>query len=163
MIKAEFQKVKYEQFRKDCINSHYYFTTDSVDIIMPKRATAMSAGYDIYPPFDVPIRSDEEVTIPTGLKVKLPDGYFLMLVPRSSLGMNYGIALANTVGIIDADYYNNPSNEGHILVRLVNRGNKTCIIPQYKAICQGLIFRYETTEDDKAEAKRLGGIGSTDI
>ncbi len=162
MIKAEFQKVKYEQFRKDCANSHYCSTTSSVDIIMPKRATVMSAGYDIYSPYGTTIRAGEEVTIPTGLKVKLPDGYFLMLVPRSSLGMNYGIALSNTVGIIDADYYNNQSNEGHILVRLVNRGNKTCVIPRDKAICQGLIFRYETTEDDKTEAKRLGGIGSTD-
>ncbi len=163
MIESEFQKITYEQFHRDCANSHYYSTVRDVDIIMPKRATEMSAGYDIYSPHGVTIHAGEEVSVPTGLKIKLPAGYFLMLVPRSSLGMNYGIELANTVGIIDADYYNNKSNEGHILVKLVNRGNKTCIIPRDKAICQGLILRYEITSNDRATAKRIGGIGSTDI
>ena len=162
MIDGKFEKVKYEQFRKDCANSHYNLSSTCVDIIMPKRATTMSAGYDIYSPAGVTIKAGEGITIPTGLKVKLPDGYFLILVPRSSLGMNYGISLANTVGIIDADYYNNHSNEGHIMVRLVNNGSKTCVIPRDKAICQGIILQYETIRSDRTNATRTGGIGSTD-
>ena len=84
-----------------------------------------------------------------------------MLYPRSSLGMK-GIALANTTGIIDADYYNNKKNEGNIGFSLVNNSDKQVIIQQGEKFMQGVITKYYITEDDTAKKVREGGFGSTD-
>lgn len=131
------------------------------DIILPKRATAESAGYDFFVPFNFIIGPGEEPIIPTGIKVKLDPGYFLMIVPRSGLGFKYQLCLANTVGIIDGDYFNNQNNEGHIMVKLINRGDRECFIKRGKAFCQGIILPYGLTIDDNATQERVGGIGST--
>ena len=156
---VKFQRVSNEEFTKA---SGIFSGLDYV-IKWPQRATSESAGYDIYSPFDLTIQPGDVVTIPTGFKIELPPRTFLMIVPRSGLGFKYQISLSNTVGIIDADYFNNPDNEGHIFVKLVNRGNEVCHIKKGQAICQGIVMLYMTTIDDKPmQEERNGGLGSTD-
>lgn len=159
MIK--FQKVSQEQFNKDCAKLHLVSPIDISSIIMPFRATMDSAGYDFYAPFSFVLYPGNTITIPTGLKIAIPTGTFLMIVPRSGLGFKYQIGLVNTVGIIDADYIDNPDNEGHIMVKLVNCGDKPCHIGKGSAFCQGIILDYCITDDDYPGGVRVGGIGST--
>ena len=99
--------------------------------------------------------------VPTGLKCKLDPGTYLELSVRSSTPLKYWITLANGVGIIDQDYYNNPDNEGHIFLQMINWSPYPIHIPKGEAIGQGIIKNYLTTEDDIAQGERLGGFGST--
>ena len=111
MIKvAKFEKVSFEEFSKEINDIKCY-----EEIILPKRATIGSAGYDFYAPFDFTLKPDESIKIPTGIKVKISDGWFLAIFPRSGLGFKYRLQLNNTVGIIDSDYYH-ALNEGHIFI-----------------------------------------------
>ena len=131
---------------------------------MPKRGSTYSAGYDIYAPYDFILKPGESIVIPTGLKCKINNNWFLAIVPRSGQGFRYGLRLSNTVGIIDGDYYNNPSNEGHIFIKLkldVNAG-ETLDISQGQAFCQGIFLPYGLTIDDNIDTERNGGLGSTD-
>ena len=98
------------------------------DIILPSRATGGSAGYDIYSPVDVIIPAHEKVTFPLGVKVKIKNGWYLQIVPRSSVGIKYHLMLANTCGIIDEDFYDNPDNEGMMFMALYNYGEKPIYI-----------------------------------
>ena len=129
---------------------------------LPERSTKHSAGYDFFAPTVIIIEPHEQTKLMfTDIKVKLDKDKVLMLYPRSSLGMK-GIALANTVGIIDADYYNNTKNEGNIGFSLVNNSDKQVIIQQGEKFMQGVITRFYTTDDDDAKRTREGGFGSTD-
>lgn len=89
------------------------------EIPLPRRATAGSAGYDFVCPVDVTLAPGEAVTIPTGIRCEMEPGWVLLLFPRSGLGFRHRLSLANTVGVIDSDYFH-ADNEGHILVRIVN-------------------------------------------
>lgn len=131
------------------------------DLKLPRRATKFSAGYDFFSPIDFDLVPGESIKFPTGIRVKLDDDKFLMIVPRSGLGFKYRVQLDNTVGIIDADYYGS-SNEGHIWAKLTNDGRKTLNIKKGDAIAQGIILQYFKTEDDSVTAERNGGFGSTD-
>ena len=84
----------------------------------------------------------------------------LKVYPRSGLGFKYQLGLANTVGIIDSDYCNS-DNEGHIQIKLVNRGDKTVELPQESAFAQGIISKYYACDNDTTTATRNGGFGST--
>ena len=99
--------------------------------------------------------------VPTGMKCHMEDGQFLELSVRSSLPLKHWIILANGVGIIDADYYNNPDNEGHIYFQLINLSPFDIEIAKGDIIGQGVIRNYLITDDDKAEGTRIGGFGST--
>lgn len=99
--------------------------------------------------------------VTTGMKCKLPEGTYLELSVRSSTPLKHWIMLANSVGIIDADYYNNPDNEGEIFFQLINLAPFAIQLKKGDKIGQGIIHRFETTEDDEARGKRLGGFGST--
>ena len=99
--------------------------------------------------------------VSTGMKCKLDPGTYLELSVRSSSPLKYWIILANSVGIIDADYYNNPDNEGEIFFQLINLAPFPIKIQKGEAIGQGIIHPYLTTEDDVAAGERLGGFGST--
>ena len=99
--------------------------------------------------------------VPTGIKCKLDPGTYLELSVRSSTPLKYWLVLANGIGIIDADYYNNPDNEGHIFLQLINLSPFDIKIQKGEAIGQAIIHRYEITEDDAAEGDRVGGFGST--
>ncbi|MBQ7794140.1 MAG: dUTP diphosphatase [Clostridia bacterium] len=157
-ISAKFYKVSTPQYlsAREGAESEY----DAIKL--PERATAGSAGYDFYAPFDFTLKSGEGIKIPTGIRAKIPDGWVLMLYPRSSLGFGYRLQMDNTVGVIDSDYYY-ADNEGHIFVKITNdsRDGKTLEIKKGDAFCQGIFMPFGITEDDNANAIRKGGFGST--
>lgn len=131
-------------------------------IRLPLRATAGSAGYDFYTPVDIRLEPGQEITIPTGVRAQMQDGWVLMCCPRSGLGFKFRLQLNNTVGIIDSDYYH-AKNEGHIMARLFNdsRSGKVVELQAGQAFMQGIFLPYGITLDDAAEAEREGGFGST--
>lgn len=128
---------------------------------LPQRATTGSAGYDFFVPYDIVIPPHGHTIVPSGYKVKLEEGYVLKLYPRSSLGFNFNMTLANTVGIIDSDYYNNPTNEGHIMDMIINGSDQYLELKCGERYVQGVIERYYITYDDNVLTRRTGGIGST--
>ena len=95
---------------------------------LPRRATAGSAGYDFFAPAEISLAPGESVTVDTGVRCRMDSRYVLLLFPRSSLGFRYRLALDNTVGVIDADYYF-ADNLGHIRIRMTNGGGKPLCIP----------------------------------
>ena len=133
--------------------------------IKPKRSTKKSAGYDIFSPIDFRLAPGEDAVIKLGIKAYMQDDEFLMIVPRSGLGFKFYSRLANTVGIIDADYYNNEDNEGEIAVKIRNESSdKELIVEQGKAICQAIFMKYLLVDGDSTDegGERTGGFGSTD-
>lgn len=164
---AKFEKVSFEQFCRDW--GKYDPDAGEAEIReiyealkLPRRATRASAGYDFYAPVTVTMEAGEEKLIPTGIRAKISDDFVLVLVPRSSLGFKFRMQLDNTVGIIDADYYE-ADNEGHMMCKLINdsREGKTLVIGQGEGMVQGIFLPFGITEDDAADAQRTGGIGST--
>ena len=150
-----------DQEFKDYLSSWY----DTEDFI-PRRSTSNSAGYDFFCPFDLHIY-EYPVLVPTGIKCKIEDGYTLDLYPRSSMGINRGLMLMNTVGIIDSDYYNNEKNEGHIFVSL-GLSNRYCeVIKPMERFVQGIFHPYYTAGNDATNpllnTERKGGMGSTGL
>lgn len=131
-------------------------------IALPRRATAGSAGYDFFSTLDVTLQPGESVKIPTGIRAYMEPGWVLMLYPRSGLGFKYRMQLANTVGVIDSDYYGS-DNEGHIQIKITNdsRDGKVMQIKRGDAFAQGVFTEYGITEDDAVETTRNGGFGST--
>ena len=107
------------------------------------------------------LTSAKPTLVPTGVKCQLDPGCYLQLSVRSSTPLKYWLILANGVGIIDADYYNNPDNEGHIYFQLINMSPFDIQLKRGDIIGQGIIKRFLTTSNDEAEGKRLGGFGST--
>ena len=156
---ARFEKVSKNQFDKD-LKELLNIESNYEDIVIPFRATTGSAGYDFTCPIDITIKPNEMVKIPTGIRCYIEEGYVLHIYPRSSLGFKYQIGLANTVGIIDADYYN-ALNEGHIVVALVNRGNKEVNINKGDRIVQGIFYKFYTAEEKEVTTLRKGGFGSS--
>ena len=135
----------------------------NVEFPMPERKTQFSAGYDISAAEEVVLEPGKLVLVPTGVKAYMQTGEFLGLHIRSSMAVKKHLMLVNNVGIIDADYYNNADNEGHIMVALMNMGTEAVTIPQGERIAQGIFYNYLTVDDDdKVEkAVRGGGFGST--
>lgn len=99
--------------------------------------------------------------VSTGVKCQLEPGYYLELSVRSSTPLKYWIILANSVGIIDADYYNNPDNEGEIFFQVINLSPYPIALKKGDIIGQGIIKKYHVTDDDAAAGDRIGGFGST--
>ena len=130
------------------------------NILLPKRATKSSAGYDLFSPIDFILKSGESIKIPLGIRSEMDDNVFLMIVPRSGLGFKYKLQLYNTCGIIDSDYYYS-DNEGHIFVKFKNEGFQDLEVKTGDGICQGIFLNYLTTEDDATTEIRNGGLGST--
>lgn len=160
-------------------------------IRLPKRATEKSAGYDFEAAEDTVVPSiwralftgltpeklkkgeslpfEEEnaehlasTLVPTGIKAYMPEGEYLMLANRSSNPMKYQLALPNSVGIIDADYYGNDVNEGEIFVQLINYGLEDRLIKKGERICQGIFMQYLTVDEETIPVqKRIGGFGSS--
>lgn len=128
---------------------------------LPVRKTALSAGYDLEAAEAVTLQPGQVVLVPTGLKAYMEPGDVLLLAIRSSMAVKRGLMLANAVGVIDADYVDNPDNEGHILVALVNPGREPVAIARGERIAQAIFTHYLTVADDRAGGERTGGIGST--
>ena len=152
-----FEKVSFEQFKKDIIDDINVYNTYS----LPVRGSNNSCGYDFISICDIVISPGEIKKIPTGYKAKFLDDEFLMLVVRSSMGFKYNVRMCNQVGIIDSDYYNNIDNEGHIWVALQNEGNEDYIVKKGTAYLQGIFMKYYTC-GDLVDNIRDGGLGSTD-
>lgn len=133
------------------------------DIHLPERKTAASAGYDIEAGKDVTIAPGESALVPTGIKAYMQPDEVLAIHIRSSMGVKKHLVLTNSTGIIDADYYNNKDNEGHIYIALWNRGKQMVLIRKGERIAQGIFQKYLTADGDKAGdgAVRQGGFGST--
>lgn len=164
---------------------------ENTDINLPSRKTEFSAGYDFEVAEDIIIPSyfdcverlkienaNELLTleqmanltkitkakptlVPTGIKCSLDKNTYLELSVRSSCPLKYWLVLANSVGIIDADYYNNPDNEGHIYFQMINLSPYDIQLKKGDVIGQGIIKPYLVTDDDTASGKRQGGFGST--
>jgi dUTP pyrophosphatase len=100
--------------------------------------------------------------VPTGIKCEMPKGMYLELSVRSSCPLKHWLILANGVGIIDADYYNNPDNEGHIYFQIINLSPFDILLKKGDTIGQGIFHKYFITDDDAAQGERTGGFGSTD-
>ena len=154
----KFEKISFEQFKKDVSDDINLYNT----IELPKRSTMKSAGYDIKSMEDGIIKPGEAKSFKIGLKVSMNDDEVLYIYSRSSQGYKYNVSLANSVGVIDSDFYNNPSNEGHFQVRLINLGTQDYIVNIGDRIAQGVFMKYLTV-DDEEEIKntRAGGLGST--
>ena len=152
---AKFYKVSQEQFLQDGSLEAYNC------IILPKRATKGSAGYDFFAPEEFTLLPGQTIKVATGVRVQIEDGWVLKIYPRSSLGFKYRLSLNNTVGIIDSDYYH-ADNEGHIFIKMTNCGDKSLTIEKGKAFAQGIFVEYGITFDDDCDLERTGGIGSTD-
>ena len=129
---------------------------------MPASATKVSAGYDFHIKEDIVLEPNTVHVTWTDVKVKLVDWVFLGVFPRSSLGIKHGVVLANTVGIIDSDYYSNPDNDGNIGIALHNTGSETVYLNKGDRVAQGIRLPYMTFAEEKPTEQRTGGIGSTD-
>lgn len=141
----DFEKISYEQFKKDiCDDKELY---DKYNI--PTRDSIATAGYDFTLIQDVEIEPNQIIKIPTGIKSYFEDDEVLLLVVRSSTGFKYNIRLVNQVGVIDADYYNNEDNEGHIFIKIQNEGKETVHFKAGDAIAQGIFVKYLATDSDK--------------
>ena len=154
---------KIEQY-VNTINKFEYISTSKKDFKLPSRGTQHSAGYDFYSPVDCIIKSNETKFISLDVKCRIKPGEVLMIVPRSRLGFKgkNHVALTNTVGIIDEDYYNNSSNEGVIGIKLHNFGSDDFKIKKNDRLIQGIFLKYDITEDDTIlNSERTGGFGST--
>ena len=134
-----------------------------VDFPMPERKTELSAGYDFCLPEEVTLEPGKLQLVPTGVKAYMQPGEWLGMHIRSSMAVKKRLMLVNNVGIIDADYYNNADNEGHIMLALLNMGGEAVVLPKGERVAQGIFYNYLTADgDDKvAKAVRGGGFGST--
>lgn len=157
-MERKFEKISFSQFKKDIANDEKLYQ----EIMLPKRATMHSAGYDFFAIKDYTIKPGEIVKIPTCYKAKCPNNEFLLVCVRSGMGFKSNIRMCNQVGIIDADYYDNENNEGHIWVALQNHGEKEYYIKEKDAYAQGIFIPYLTTSDDEGnKIVRKGSFGST--
>jgi dUTP pyrophosphatase len=133
---------------------------DNSCVKIPTRASEHSIGYDVYAPINMLIPAHGDAKIPTGIKIFFPPNEGLFVYPRSSWGIKYGITLANGVGLLESDYYNNPDNEGELIVILHNRRDADFQVQAGDRICQ-CVFQKVMFANDKVKTKRKGGIGSS--
>lgn len=164
---AQFQLVSFTQFFKDMqVHLPQFSEAESLsmyeNICLPQRKTAGSAGYDFHAPFSFTLAPRQGIVIPTGVRVKMEEGWFLGVLPRSGQSFRFRIQLDNTIGVIDSDYYH-AKNEGHIIIKLSNDSmeEKTMDLSAQTAFAQGIFLMHGLTFDDAVCAKRVGGFGST--
>lgn len=167
---GEFEKVSYGQFHeamKELFRTEVY-NDDMIllayeNLELPTRATSGSAGYDFKAPFVFTLAPGETIKIPTGIRVRIDDGWWLSCLPRSGLGFKYRLQLNNTVGVIDSDYYYS-DNEGHIFAKVTNDSNegKILTVEAGSGFVQAIFVPYGITYSDNANGIRNGGMGSTD-
>lgn len=136
-----------------------------MQIKLPERSTAKSAGYDFFAYERVEIEpyklGDNPVMVKTGVKVEMPANEYLMLVNRSSNPKKKKLVIPNSIGIVDADYYGNPDNDGEMMFGFYNLSNEPVVIEAGEKLGQGIFCKYGITDDDAATGERLGGFGST--
>lgn len=134
-------------------------------INLPVRKTKKSAGYDVEAAEDCIIPAykfgQKPTLVKTGIKAYMPDDEYLMLCNRSSNPGKKGLVMANSVGIIDSDYYGNPDNDGAFMYAFYNFFDHDLEIKKGERIGQAIFQKYYVTDNDNAEGERVGGFGST--
>lgn len=130
-------------------------------ILLPERKTMASAGYDLAAVVDVILEAGQVTLVPTGLKAYMQMDEYLAIHIRSSMAVKHSLSLINGQGIIDADYYNNADNEGHLLIAVYNHSKQALPLEKGTRIAQGIFVKYLITDTDSAIATRTGGMGST--
>ena len=155
-----FEKISFKQFKKDIIDSKETYNSYNIQV----RHTNCSAGYDFESILSFELQPGEIKKIPTGIKVQMNQDEMLMIVVRSSTGFKYNVRMCNQVGIIESDYYNNSSNEGHMWIALQNEGTEVFKVEAGDRIAQGIFVKFLTVdEEEKIDNERNGGLGSTTI
>ena len=128
-----------------------------IETELPRRATKYSAGYDFYAAVSAEIKPGEKYVIPTNTAVEMDEDDVLLIFPRSSYAIKFGLELVNSVGVIDADY------KDQIFICYRNNGDEPFFIKRGDRIAQGVFVKFFKTDDDKADGERRGGVGSTGV
>ena len=128
-----------------------------IETELPRRATKYSAGYDIYAAVSVEIKPGEKYVIPTNTAVEMDEDDVLLIFPRSSYAIKFGLELVNSVGVIDADY------KDQIFICYRNTGDEPFFVKRGDRIAQGVFVKFFKTDDDSASGERHGGVGSTGV
>lgn len=144
-------------------NNEFERVTGYEDADLPERKTEYAAGYDMKPYESGFVMPGETKLIKTGIKARINYDEHIQMHLRSSVGINNDIMLANGTGIIDADYYNNKENEGHIMIPIRNLGNAPFEYKASERLVQLLFMPYRITAKDATTDKRHGGFGSTGV
>ena len=155
--------VKFGILEEEKVSRKFYPVKNApADTVLPKRKTAKSAGYDFVLPCDVRLNPRSvSAIIPTNVKASMPDNEVLMLYIRSSIGIKHHVTLANGTGIIDADYFSNPDNDGNIGICLQNNSDEIVSFRKGERIMQGIFVKYAVCDGDETNEVRKGGFGST--
>ena len=136
------------------------------NINLPKRSTKYAAGYDVEAAEDIVIPAFKPgvkpTLVPTGLKAYMQDDEMLCLYNRSSNPKKKGLVLANSVGIVDKDYYGNSDNDGHIMYAFWNFKDEDIKVEKGERIGQAIFQKYLVADNDVSGGERTGGFGSTD-
>lgn len=133
-----------------------------MNVELPKRKTKKSAGYDFFAVEDFTLYPNKLCIVPAGVKAYMEDDEVLYLHIRSSVAFKRGVRMLNSIGVIDADFVDNPDNEGEISLGLLSHNDDIVHIQKGERIAQGVFHKFLITDDDDAEGQRVGGIGSTD-
>ena len=128
-----------------------------IETELPRRATKYSAGYDIHSAVSAEIKPGEKYVIPTNTAVEMGEDDVLLIFPRSSYSIKFGLELVNSVGVIDADY------KDQIFICYRNTGDEPFFIKRGDRIAQGVFVKFFKTDDDSASGERNGGVGSTGV
>ena len=142
-----FEKISFYQFKKDIEDNRELYE----EYLLPSRDTTYAAGYDFHSIYDSVLKPGDTIKIPTGVKARMQNDEVLLLCVRSSQGFKYNVRLINQIGVIDKDYYDNPTNEGHIWIGLQNEGKDNYIVKKGDGIAQGIFMKYLLTDDDNEE------------
>lgn len=143
---------KFYEVKKD-------FKKVDLETKLPEKSTKTSAGYDFFSKIAVSVAPNQIVKIWTDVKVQMEDDEVLLLFPRSSMGGKF--MLANTVGVIDSDYFSNSDNDGNIGLFLKNISDKPQTIHIGDKVAQGVFVKFLSAENGNSEVERIGGFGST--
>lgn len=144
-----FEKISFDQFKKDIADDKELYE----EYTLPARKTNASAGYDFFAIKEFEIKPGEIKKIPTGIKAKYPNDEMLILLIRSSMGFKWNVRMCNQIGIIDADFYNNSSNEGHMWFALQNEGKEVFKVKKGEAFGQGIFVKYYTCGEEVKEKR----------
>ena len=138
---------------------------ENSNINLPVRSTKNSAGYDVEAAEDCIIPAfkpgQKPTLVKTGIKAYMESDEVLILANRSSNPGKKGLILANSIGVVDSDYYGNPDNDGHIMYAFFNFKAEDVEIKKGDRIGQAIFQKYLVTDDDIAQGERTGGFGST--
>jgi len=141
----KFEKISFEQFKKDICDDREMYE----EYCLPKRMSKNAAAYDFFAIYDYSLMPGEIKKVPTGIKAIFEPDEALILADRSSMGFKHNVRMCNQIGVIDSDYYNNPSNEGHMWIRIQNEGDVPYIVKKGDGMIQGMFIKYLTVDEEE--------------